>query len=308
MADKDVSVIIVSWNGKDLLRKCLQSVYSSQGVSLEVLVVDNNSTDGTVEMIREDFPEVKLISNRDNKGFSYANNQALSKATGKYLFILNPDTVIERNTINKLSVFLMKNSSIGIAGPKITYEGGNLQYSCKSRFPNLRDAWFSQSLVMRFSPKKEVSDSMNMVVWDHAVVKEVAWVMGAAMFIRREVYDQIGGFDERFFMYFEDVDLCQRAKKRGWQVIYYPETVVTHFEGQSSAKIGSQKGVAAMQSAIRYYRKQSYLWGLIVWLMYLSTSLIYGLLLLVRGSQEAKETRDYNLNLFKRALTGWWNL
>lgn len=258
----DISFILVSWNVRELLRRALESILAdTSGYQVEILVVDNASTDGTVEMLRSDFgaadfPNVCVIANTENVGFTRANNQALQIAQGRYLFLINPDTELARGATRILMQYMdaPENQKVGIVGPQLVHTDGSLQ-SSRRRFPNLRIAMGEAIYVQRRSTTPRVLRDYYMDDTSTARIQDVDWVVGAAMFVRRSVYEQVGGLDERFFMYSEEVDWCLRAKQASWRVVFHPEARVVHHEAKSSEQVVAQRDIYYHSSKVRYLRK-----------------------------------------------------
>ncbi len=253
----DLSFVIVSWNVRDLLRRALAAVQADAAdFSHEILVVDNGSRDGTVAMLRAEFPNVRLIENIGNVGFTRANNQALAQAQGRYLFLLNPDTELERGATRALVEFMdaPENAQVGIVGPRLVYADGSIQ-SSRRRFPKLSTALFESTKLEEWFPRNRFAAEYRLANLTDDTVQDVDWVVGAAMFVRRAVYDQIGGLDERFFMYSEELDWCLRAKKQGWRVVYFPPARVMHYEGKSSEQVLAQRDIYFHSSKVRYFKK-----------------------------------------------------
>ncbi len=266
----DLSVIIVSWNVRELLRQCLVSVVSRPSsvvrqergdlatgdwrLTTEVIVVDNASADGTVEMLRADFTSVRVIANSENVGFTRGNNQALAIAQGRYLFLLNPDTELLPGALPTLIDYAEAHPRAGIIGPRLFYGDGTPQ-SSRRRFPTLATAFLESTKLQQWFPRNRALTRYYMLDTSDDATQEVDWVNGSAMFVRREVYDQIGGLDEAFFMYSEELDWCYRAKRAGWQVVYLPTALVTHYEGKSSEQVVAARDIYFHSSKIRFFRK-----------------------------------------------------
>lgn len=235
----DIAVIIVNWNTCRDLRKCLASLYAEPAPksSFTVWVVDNASADDSVEMVRREFPHVRLIENQENLGFVKANNQAIAQTTDyRYVFLLNSDAYLESPAaLDALVKFMDDNSKVGIAGARVHNPDGTLQLSCR-RFPTLRAGFFRNTLLGRLFPKNRYAREYLMGDIDHTVPRKVDWVSGCAMFIRRELVEKTGGLDERFYMYCEDVDICRQAWDLGYEVWYCPTARVFHRIGASSDK------------------------------------------------------------------------
>ena len=238
MTAPDISILIVSWNVRELLLQCLAALPAAVGDGLryEVIVVDNASGDGTVAAVQAAFPGVTVIANADNRGFTGGNNQALAAARGDYLFLLNPDTVPDPGSIAELWRYLAANPGIGIVGPRLRYPDGATQ-SSRRRFPTLPVLFTESTIVQEYLPGLRLFDRFYMADQADDTPQIVDWIVGAAMFVRRQVYDEIGGLDEGFFMYSEELDWCKRAVAAGWQVGYDPAAEIIHHEGKSSEQV-----------------------------------------------------------------------
>lgn len=231
-----VSVIIVSFNTKDLTLEAINSVYeNSSGVNFEVIVVDNNSQDGSVEALKafaKDHKNFLLIENKDNLGFAKANNQAAKKAKGEYLFLLNSDTKTLPSTIKSLLDFAEKTPDAGVVGPQLLNGDGTIQPSCVN-FPTIRNAIREYFLGKKGLFDKYVPKVKNSVVVDALV--------GAAFLITPQALKKVGLLDERYFFYFEDIDYCRKVKKAGLKVYYYPKVKIIHYHGVSGKGLAPQK-------------------------------------------------------------------
>jgi len=258
----DISILIVSWNVRELLRRCLQSVIGNGQLRItnnrlpitEIIVVDNASRDGTVDMLRAEFPRVRVIANSENRGFTRANNQALALAQGRYLFLLNPDTELRPDALPTLFEYAEANPRVGMIGPQLFYGDGSPQ-SSRRRFPTRATAFLESTLLQPWFPNHRVLTHFYMRDTRDDATLQVDWINGAAMFVRRQVYAQIGGFDEAFFMYSEELDWCRRAKDAGWQIVYLPSAQITHYEGKSSEQAVAQRDIYFHSSKVRYFRK-----------------------------------------------------
>ena len=265
----DISIIIVSWNVRSLLEQCLRSIHRNQYsafniqsapnpehriLNTEILIVDNASHDGTVEMLRAEFPAVRVIANSANLGFTRANNQALALAQGRYLFLLNPDTELRADALQKMFEYAEQNPRVGIIGPQLFYGDGSIQ-SSRRRFPTRVTAFLESTILQQWFPQNRTLTQFYMRDTRDDETQPVDWINGSAMFVRRQVYDQVGGFDEAFFMYSEELDWCRRAKNAGWQIVYLPSAQITHYEGKSSEQVVAQRDIYFHSSKIRYYNK-----------------------------------------------------
>ena len=258
----DISVIIVNWNVKDLLDKCLASLHNGsvainqpQGELpvIEIIVVDSASSDDSVAMVREKYPDVKLLAQSDNVGFTRGNNIGFREAQGRYLLLLNPDTEIMDDVIPQLLTYMENNPKVGIIGPHTLNTDGTHQ-STRRRFPTLTTGIFESTWLSSLAPKS-VDERYKMLDTDDNAILDVDWVQGSAMLVRREVYEQIGGLDEGYVMYSEEMDWCKRAKDAGWKVVYHGQAFITHHGGQSSGQVAAFKQIQFHTSKLRYFRK-----------------------------------------------------
>jgi GT2 family glycosyltransferase len=229
-----VAVVIVSFNVRDLLRDCLQSVLAPEGVSLELVVVDNASSDGSVEMVLQEFPSVCLIKNDRNRGFSAASNQGIKATRGAYVLSLNPDTVLHAGALASLAGYLDGHPAVGAVGPKIVRPDGSLDLAARRSFPSPAVAFFRLTLLSRLFPHNPRFARYNLTDRSPDEEQEIDSGTAACLMLRREALDQVGNFDEDYFMYGEDLDLCFRLKAAGWRIMYLPTAVVLHIKGQSS--------------------------------------------------------------------------
>lgn len=262
-----LSVCVVNWNTKDDLLRALGSIACGGIEDPEIIVVDNNSDDGSADAVLQQFPQAHLIRNKTNVGFSKAYNQAIRATRGHYILLLNPDTVIHPDALRQLVGYLATHPKVGAAGPKLLNGDGTLQYSCR-RFPDFMAGLYRNTPLGWFFPENKYSRSYLMEEWDHATARDVDWVSGAALCIRRKTLREVGMLDEGFFMYCEDVDWCYRAQKKGWRIHYVPDAVITHLIGRSS----DQRPVAMVREFHRsmalFYRKHyAYRWpALLRWI------------------------------------------
>ena len=240
----DISVCIVSWNTRELLYNCIDSILKmTSGVSYEVIVVDNNSSDGSAEMVKQQFPQCKLIESKNNNGFAKGNNLGLRVATGKYILYLNPDTVLITNALYGMFHFMEANTNIGAVGCKLLNQDGSIQFTCARTFPTLFNQFCYFMMLNRLFPKS--CSTTEMSYWDHRDSREIDCLSGACIFARKDIINKLQGFDEKFFMYAEDVDLCYRIKLEGWKLYYLASEEIYHLEGASSKK-QSQKYFSAI--------------------------------------------------------------
>ncbi|MCE5199785.1 MAG: glycosyltransferase family 2 protein [Armatimonadota bacterium] len=253
----DVTVSIVNWNTKDELRDCLLSVFSQdRSITFEVFVADNASSDGSAEMIKSEFAgKVNLIENPKNLGFGAAHNMALGQARGRYMMILNPDCrMLEHDVLGKMIKYMDSTPSVGMLGPKVLNPDGSLQYSAR-RSPTMFAAIFRHTLLGKLFPNNSFVRDYLMADWQHDRERDVDWLSGSAIVVRKETIDQIGLLDERFFMYLEDVDWCRRAREAGWRVVYFPMAAVSHRIGAASDQNPIPMIKQHHKSMLRYFLK-----------------------------------------------------
>ena len=233
----DLSIIIVNYNVKEFLQNLLHSIEkASSKILKEIIVIDNASDDGSPELIREKFPSVLLIRNNVNVGFGKAVNQGLTIAKGKYILFSNPDCIVSEDTLDKMISFFENNPECGLAGCKILNSDGSLQLACRRSFPGPWTSFTKVTGLSNLFPKSKIFARYNLTYLDENQTYEVDAVSGSFMMIRKDVYEKVGGFDERFFMYGEDLDLCYRVQQAGYKVFYIHNTQVIHYKGESTKR------------------------------------------------------------------------
>ena len=233
----DLSIIIVNYNVKEFLQNLLNSlIKATANITSEIIVVDNASDDGSVQVIKKRFPKIKLIVNKENVGFGSANNQALKMAEGKFIVLINPDTLVKEDTFKKLLNFFDSTPEAGLAGCKVLNPDGTLQLACRRGFPKPWTSFTKVFGLSRVFPKSKLFARYNLTYLDENETYEVDAISGAFMMMRREVYNKIGGFDTKFFMYGEDLDFCYRTQQAGFKVYYFSETEIIHFKGESTKR------------------------------------------------------------------------
>ncbi len=256
MPTPDISIIIVSWNVRALLLDCLAALPEAVGeaFSFEVIVVDNASEDGTVDAVRAQFPAVRIIANSENRGFTGGNNQGLALARGRYLFLLNPDTKPHPGSIAQLARYLDAHPRVGMVGPRLWYGDGSPQPN-RRRFPTLATLFTESTIIQQYFPGLRLFQRYIMADQPDDEEQEVDWLVGAALMARRDLYEKIGGLDETFFMYSEELDWCKRAKDAGWRIAYEPAAEIIHYEGKSSEQAVARRDIAFFSRRVRYTRK-----------------------------------------------------
>lgn len=258
----DVSVVIVSFNTRDLLSECLASVYQQEGVSMEVLVVDNASRDGSAQMVLEKFPHARLTASKTNLGFAGANNVAFAQARGRYVVLLNSDAFLRPDTLRQAVALMDAAPGIGLLGGLLVGRDGSWQPSARL-FPSvINDVLTITGLSGKFRHSR-IFGRVDRTWADPKESADTDWVPGAFSVVRRDVLETVGYFDERFFLYYEEVDLCRRIKAAGYRIAYRPELEVIHIGGESSRTLtrlslsssGAQLSLWRMRSQLLYYRK-----------------------------------------------------
>lgn len=245
----------MSWNVRDDLARCLDSLQEgARGLRTEVIVVDNASTDGSPQMVRERFPQVQVLENNFNAGFAGANVQALAIARGRYLLMLNPDTLVPPDGLAQLVAFADDHPRAGVVGPRLVYGDGRLQHSCRC-FPTIAAAVFRGTWLGALFPKARAQACYLMDDWAHDEVRQVDWLSGACMMVRREAFEQVGTLDVGFYWGSEDVDFCWRMHKAGWEVVYTPQPTIVHFVGRSTDQAVLRTIVRSHRSMYRLYSK-----------------------------------------------------
>lgn len=247
-----ISIIIVNYNTKNATAECLDSLFAFSDFWGEIIVVDNNSQDGSVDLLRGRFPSIKILENQENLGFAQANNQAATQATGKILFFLNSDTLIQEDIFSAIKEDFFQKKDLGGLAPTLLTEQGELQEHACGDFPGVLSLLTNK---IRPYQKKETSSDLS----------EVDWVSGAALAVRKDVFEQVGGFDHNFFMYFEDIDLCYRIKKEGYKIVRDNRMFVLHRGGVSFGSNNKQKKQYYYNSQDHYFRKQhgrAVMWGI----------------------------------------------
>lgn len=258
----DLSIIIVSYNTRSTTRKCLEVLECHRPTrSFEVILVDNASTDGSADMVERDFPWVRLVRLSSNKGFAGGNNEGIRRSAGRYVLLLNSDAFVGESVIDSSIEYMEKNPSIGVLGCTLTGEDGSMQASARM-LPCITNKVLSLTGLAKRFPRSRIFGRVDYTWWDHSHPLKVGWVVGAYFLIRREVLERVGMLDERYFLYFEEVDFCRAVATAGWDVVYYPHARVVHLGGQSIVTSGKNVSSSGRQliehrikSELRYYRK-----------------------------------------------------
>ena len=252
-----LSVCIVNWNTREYLRECLTALYQypPAGSELEVLVVDNASTDGSAAMVASEFASVSLIGNSDNKGYAEGNNQALERATGDYLLLLNPDAVVHSDSLTNALAFMAQHPDAGALGCRLVGKDGETQRSVRG-FPDPGPVLWDAVGLSRLFPRSRVFGAYRMTFFDYDRVSEVDQPMGSFLLLTRDARDKVGLMDPQFPIFFNEVDWCWRAKREhGFPIYYTPDAVVTHYGGSSTRQVKAAMVRESHRSLLRFYDK-----------------------------------------------------
>ena len=287
MANLPLDILLVNYNTATLLDPMFYALRQSIGAdAMRYLLVDNASADDSLERLAKVCPEAFLITNEHNVGFGRANNQLLEHLQGKYALLLNTDAFVAADTLSKTLAYMEAHPDCGVLGVRLVGREGDLQPSCRY-FPTPLNVFVARAGLTRFFPWLQMVDDMT---WDHASVRECDWLPGCYYLVRREVIDQVGLFDPRYFLYYEEVDHCKRVKQAGWKVVYYPDTTVVHIGGESAKSVGElnaasrQISTLQIESELLYFRKHHGLLGLALHMLLVSLGdLILALKALLKG-------------------------
>ena len=251
----DVSIIIASWNTRDILRDCLASIYKeTNGFPFEVIVVDNGSTDGSAQMVKTEFPQALLIANSENRGYAGANNQGMAIAKGRYVLLLNSDTLMRDTTLGKMISFADAHPEAGVMGCRVLNPDGTLQSSCFS-FPCLLNMFLMATYLQKLFPRNRFFGRERMLWFDWSQTCEVDVVVGCFMLVRRDAIEQVGTMDERLFMYCEETDWCYRLKQAGFKILYTPCAEIIHLERGSSKQMQPEMTLQLRASTLFFFKK-----------------------------------------------------
>jgi GT2 family glycosyltransferase len=273
-----LSVVIVTWNGKQFTLECLESLWTfAQGLSVEIIVLDNNSTDGTPAEIRARFPEVRLVCNDANLGFAKANNIGIALSRGKYLCLINSDVVVPAGCLEKMVSYLEAHSDVGLLGPKMVGPDGSTGYAVM-RLPNVWNSLCCALGLHSILPKSKWFGGFQLNGYPYDSVDDVEVLTGWFWMLPRRALSMVGGLDERFFMYGEDIDWCYRFRAAGWRVVFFPEAQALHYGAASSGKTPTRFYIEMQRANLQYFRKHH---GVLGWLGYYLVSWIHQLVRVV---------------------------
>lgn len=256
----DLSIVILNYKTCGLLKECLKGIKMVQPkINYEIIVVDNGSGDGTPAMMAEYFPDIQFVEAGQNLGYAKGNNLGIKRAKGRYVMIMNPDIVIFENVLEELVEFMDSHPDVGIVGPKLLNPDKTLQYSCY-HFPSFWTPLYRRTPLGKLPWTKEAVNRFLMKDWDHSEVCEVDWLLGGCLLIRVKALVQAGLLDERYFAYFDDVDLCRTMWKLGWKVVYNPKVSVVHFHRRESADVRWWASILNRTARIHIVSWLKYFW------------------------------------------------
>jgi GT2 family glycosyltransferase/serine acetyltransferase len=296
----DVSIVIVSFNTRSLTRQCLESIqHHAKGIRHEVFVIDNASADGSADMVAAEFSWVHLIRMTKNKGFAGGNIPGMKKAMGRYVLLLNSDAFLAAGVLESTLSHLDQNPKIGILGCKLTNPDGSMQPSARMLPSPLNKFLHITGLAAHF-PKSKFFGRVDYTWWNHAEPRSVGWVVGAFFMIRHETMQDIGVLDDRYFLYFEEIDYCLTARRAGWEVVFYPYARVVHLGGQSTVKVpgkvsakGKQMISIRIASEFKYYRK---MYGWLHVLASASIELLWNVLVYLKNATKRSSNSEFRMD------------
>lgn len=303
----DLSIVIVSFNTREMTRECIESVYSNPGgLNLQVVVVDNNSADDSIEVIENAFPHIELIKNTENLGFAAANNQGFDIATGKYVLLLNSDTVILGDVLKNSVDFMNSHKNVGGLGCRILNTDMTMQSSC-SGYPTLVRLLFMTLGLNRILAALN-ADNYMLRHWKRDTEREVEVISGCYLLTRRTVLDEVGGLDEDFFFFGEETDWCLKVRKAGWRLMFSPVGEIIHHGGGSVKKLNYKRDVMLTDATIRLHRKNNGLLSaysafVILMLFNFSRAVMWTVVTLFRPAKSAKA--DHFRKVFSESLSSW---
>ena len=292
----DVSVIIVNWNTEKILRDCLKSVYEhTTGIDFETIVIDNASADGSAAMVKAEFGQVILIENHDNRGFAAANNQGMKIAKGRYVLLLNSDTVVLDGAIQKTIAFADQHPEAAVVGCKVLNPDGTLQPSC-FMFPSLLNLFLATTYLYKIFPNCRFFGREQMAWWNRNDIRQVDVVTGCFMLVRQTTIEQVGPMDDEYFMYAEETDWCWRFKKAGWKNLFYPDAKIIHLGGQSSMQIRSKSLIQLRLGILQFFYKNKsrpyyILAGILISLFFLFRIPLWWIMSIMKKSNSNAHTR-----------------
>jgi GT2 family glycosyltransferase len=308
----DISVIIVNLNTRELLDACLASVERERAtLSLEAIVIDNGSTDGSVAMVERTYPQTLLVKNARNEGFARPNNEGLRRAKGRHLLLLNSDTVVRPGAFRRMVDFLESHPDAGACGPRLIYPDGRLQYSAKG-FPTLWTHFCDMSGLDRLFPRTVLFGSGELRSFDYDHAGTADHLMAAAFLVRRETYEKVGPLDERFAIYYNDMDWCYRMVQAGWKIWYVPDAVVEHHLGKTVGAVNKRFTFFTMlyNNVMFFYQKHYGRSSIIVYRLLLAAGFavrcaIWSVRAVVQPSEANRHMRTFAFKSLLFGLAFW---
>lgn len=268
----DISIIIVSWNAKKYLQKCINSLQAeSSGLSLEIIVVDNASSDGSPELVEKEYPDVISIRTGQNLGFARANNIGIDRCRGRYVCLVNSDVVVHKDCFSLMLNYMDKHPDVGVLGPKTFNGDGSLQHSCFS-YPGVFNTLSRALALDTIFPSSAFFGKRLMKYWPHNEIRDVDMMNGCFLLVRREALEQVGKLDEQFFMYGEDIDWCKRFHDKKWKLRFFPDATITHFGGASSANAPVRFYLEMQRANLLYWKKHH---PPVKWIAYIGIMVIH---------------------------------
>lgn len=292
----DISIIIVNWNTKELLLKCVSSIEQEiNQYKVEIIVVDNASNDGSVQALKDFYPHVKLIQNKENLGFAKANNIGIKSSSGKYVCLANSDVELRDDCLFRMYDYMDKHQQIAVLGPKVFYPDMRNQVSC-TNFPTLWNNFCEASGLHKISHLSKIFSGEYMRYYHHNAILKVDSLVGCFLMVRRNAIDQVGLLDERFFIYAEEVDWCKRFRNAGWDIVFLPDASVIHHDASSSAKEPLRFSTELLKSQIKYWKKHRSKIAVLIFLLIIVVNhgvrLILGsILYIIKPSQRTENTK-----------------
>jgi N-acetylglucosaminyl-diphospho-decaprenol L-rhamnosyltransferase len=252
----DLSCIIVNYKNSGPLKDCLASLYqTAQRIEFETIIVDNSEDDTGLQPLKDLYPKAQFVSNSSNVGFAKANNQGAKIAQGKVLIFLNPDTILSDQAIDSMYKYYCSHTETGVLGPKVVNPEGSLQYSCR-RYPTLWTGLFNRySILSRLFPENRFTSQYLMLDFDHNKIRQVDWLSGCCLMVSKSIFEKSHGFDENYFLFNEDVDLCRTIKQAGREVIYFPEATIVHQVSTSNSKTTARVIIQRHLGMMHYFKK-----------------------------------------------------
>jgi len=304
----DLSIIIVNWNTREMLRECLASIQPDEGLPTEVIVIDNASSDGSAEMVAAEFPSMRLIRNTDNRGFGVATNQGLRVARGRHLLLLNSDTLVHGDVLMRSVQYMDAHPQVGMMGCKVLNEDGSTQLTC-SRFPGFANLLLQTMGLNRLGSPRWLG-RYQMLDWARDDEREVEVISGCYLLARRETVAQIGLLDEAFFLYGEETDWCRRCAEAGWKLVFAPIGCITHLGSGSSRKLSYRRDLLLSEGTVRLHGKHGGLAAAVaMWLLLFafncSRSLYWSLRSLVDRRLEDTERARHFRQVVRHFARAW---